>query len=157
MGQAVLGSRALDRGLKAQSTGRARLSPAALSGGRGVGQTHALAVLDHLAECCGIPFTRDDVVCEDRGQHGFVFRLQQRIDGASGKCIKCGIGRRKDGKWTGALERIDEASSFDRRDQRSVILGIDCVVYDVLGGQHGGSTHHHISHCCDGYSRHRDS
>ncbi len=71
------------------------------------------------------------MVGQDSGELGFVF--QQRIQIGLGHFRKRGVGRRKHGERTRALERVDQTGGLQRRGQSGEVACIDSGINDVLG------------------------
>src|SRR5262245_927836 len=84
-----------------------------------------------------------DMVGEDLGQGRLVLRLDQRLDRAGRQLAESGVGRREHRERALAFEGLDQAGGLHRGDQGGVILRVDGVLDDVLGGEHRSTADHH--------------
>src|SRR5271154_4368237 len=84
------------------------------------------------------------MIGKDLHQGVFVFRLEQRIDRARGQLVERFIRRSEDREGARAAESVDQAPRLDRRNQSCMVLGLDRVLDDVLGGVHGGPANHGV-------------
>src|SRR5262249_56993688 len=76
------------------------------------------------------------VVGQDRDERLLHLRLQQAIDRARRQLLEGGIGRRKDRKRAGRLQRVDQSRGLHGGDKGGVILRVHRVLDDVLRGIH---------------------
>ena len=76
----------------------------------------AAALVDLAVDVLGGKTAGDDMIGQDRGQHGLVLGLQQRLDRALGQRGERLVGRREHGEGSGAFERLDQAGGLHRRD-----------------------------------------
>src|SRR5712664_3295674 len=74
----------------------------------------------------------------------FIFRLEQRLDGPSGKLCERFVGRGEYREGATALQSFDEPCRLDSGDKRCVIFRIDGIVHDVLVGEHRRAANHGI-------------
>src|SRR5712664_46791 len=74
----------------------------------------------------------------------FIFRLEQRIDGPSGKLCERFVRRGEYREGATALQSFDEPCRLDSGDKRCVIFRIDGIVHDVLVGEHRRAANHGI-------------
>ena len=81
---------------------------------------------------------------QNLGQHRLVFRLEQRVNRASGQGREGFIGRREHGERARTRQGIDQTGGLDGGYQRGVISGIHRVFDDVLRREHRGTTDHRV-------------
>src|SRR5882724_3155637 len=74
----------------------------------------------------------------------FIFRLEQRIDGPSGKLCERFVRRGEYREGATALQSFDEPCRLDSGDKRCVIFRIDGIIHDVLVGEHRRAANHWI-------------
>lgn len=82
----------------------------------------------------GHDFAGDNMVGEDCDELLFVFRFEQVFDSAGGQLGEGFVGGSKNREGSFALERFDQAGSFDRCDERFEVVGARGDSDDIFAG-----------------------
>ena len=85
-------------------------------------------------DVCGHDFTCDDVVGENAGQLGFVFWLQETLDGACRELGESFVGWGEDGEWAFTAEGFRETGGLDCCYEGREVFVASGDFNDVFGG-----------------------